>query len=36
LSKVLEHRVDLVTEEGLSPYIRPYVEQEMVIIYEEE
>jgi predicted nucleotidyltransferase len=36
LSQVLEQRVDLVTEDGLSPYIRPYVEREMVIIYEEE
>ena len=36
LSQILEHRVDLVTEDGLSPYIRPYVEREMVIIYEEE
>jgi predicted nucleotidyltransferase len=36
LSQVLEHRVDLVTEDGLSPYIRAYVEREMVIIYEEE
>ena len=35
LSQVLEHPVDLVTEDGLSPYIRPYVEQAMVIIYEE-
>ena len=35
LSHVLERPVDLVTEDGLSPYIRPYVEQEMVIVYEE-
>jgi len=35
LSHILERPVDLVTEDGLSPYIRPYVEQEMVIIYEE-
>jgi hypothetical protein len=27
--------VDLVTEEDLSPYIRPYVEKDKVIIYEE-
>ena len=31
-----ERPVDLVTEEGLSPYIRPYVEKEMVILYEAE
>ena len=36
LSRVLERPVDLVTEEGLSPYIRPYVEKEMVILYEAE
>jgi predicted nucleotidyltransferase len=35
LSHILGRPVDLVTEGGLSPYIRPYVEQEMVIIYEE-
>lgn len=35
LSEALERPVDLVTESGLSPYIRPYVEQEMVILYEE-
>ena len=34
LSLVLERPVDLVTEDGLSPYIRPYVEEEMVILYE--
>jgi len=36
LSAVLERPVDLVTEEALSPYIRPYVEEEMVVIYEQE
>jgi predicted nucleotidyltransferase len=36
LSAALERPVDLVTEDGLSPYIRPYVEEEMVILYEEE
>lgn len=35
LSRVLERPVDLVTEDGLSPHIRPYVEKEMVILYEE-
>jgi len=34
LSQLLERPVDLVTEEDLSPHIRPYVEQEMIIIYE--
>ena len=36
LSRILGRPVDLVTEEGLSPYIRPYVEKEMVILYEAE
>jgi predicted nucleotidyltransferase len=36
LSVALERPVDLVTEEGLSPYVRPYVEEEMVILYEKE
>jgi predicted nucleotidyltransferase len=35
LSRILERPVDLVTEDGLSPYIRPYVEREMIILYEE-
>jgi predicted nucleotidyltransferase len=34
LSLVLERQVDLVTEDGLSPHIRPYVEEEMIILYE--
>lgn len=36
LSRTLNRPVDLVTEDGLSPYLRPYIEQEMVILYEEE
>jgi predicted nucleotidyltransferase len=36
LSRILNRPVDLVTEEGLSPYIRPYIEQDMVVIYEAE
>lgn len=35
LRKKLGCEVDLVTEDGLSPYIKPYVEKEKVIIYEE-
>jgi predicted nucleotidyltransferase len=35
LGKLIGREVDLVTEEGLSPYIRPYVEREKVILYEE-
>jgi predicted nucleotidyltransferase len=35
LTKKLGREIDLVMEESLSPYIRPYVEKEKVIIYEE-
>jgi predicted nucleotidyltransferase len=35
LKEKLGREVDLVTEDSLSPYIRPYVEKEQVIIYEE-
>ena len=35
LSHVLGRDVDLVSESALSPYIRPYVEREMVVLYEE-
>ncbi len=36
LQKKLGRDVDLVTEDSLSPYIRPYVDKEKVVIYEEE
>jgi predicted nucleotidyltransferase len=35
LSLLLDRPVDLVTEDGLSPYIRPYVEEEMVVLYDQ-
>ena len=35
LGRVLGREVELVSESALSPYIRPYVEKEMVILYEE-
>lgn len=35
LEKKLGREVDLVAEDSLSPYIRPYVEKEKVVIYEE-
>jgi predicted nucleotidyltransferase len=35
LKKNLGREVELVTEDSLSPYIRPYVEKEKVVIYEE-
>lgn len=35
LSQALGRKVDLVSEDGISPYIRPYVEREKVVLYEE-
>jgi predicted nucleotidyltransferase len=35
LAKKLGREIDLVTEDSLSPYIRPYVDKEKVILYEE-
>lgn len=35
LSRLLGREVELVSAPALSPYIRPYVEEEMVILYEE-
>ena len=35
LEMVLGRQVELVTEAELSPYIRPFVEKDKVIIYEE-
>ena len=35
LEEKLGREIDLVTEDSLSPYIRPYVDKEKVIIYEE-
>ena len=35
LELILAREVDLVTEDSLSPYIRPYVDKEKVVLYEE-
>lgn len=35
LSRLLGRSVDLVSEEALSPYLRPYVEKDQVILYYE-
>jgi len=35
LQKRLGRPVDLVAEDSLSPYIRPYIEKDKVVIYEE-
>jgi len=36
LSRILGREVELISESALSPYIRPYVEKEKVVLYEEE
>ncbi len=35
LSRILGREVELVTEGALSPYIKPYAERDMVLLYEE-
>lgn len=35
LAQKLGRKVDLVSEDALSPYIRPYVQREMVVLYDE-
>ncbi len=35
LSRILGRDVELVTERALSPYIKPYAEMDMVMLYEE-
>jgi predicted nucleotidyltransferase len=35
LKKKLGREVDLVTEEGLNPRRRPYIEKDRVVLYEE-
>ena len=35
LKEKLGREIDLVSEDSLSPYIRPYVEKEKIVIYEE-
>jgi len=34
LQELLGKEVDLVTDEGLSKFIRPYIEQDKILIYE--
>ena len=36
LSETLGWKVDLVTDSGLSRYVRPHVERDMVVVYEAE
>lgn len=35
LSRIMGREVELITEGSLSPYLRPYVEKDMVLLYEE-
>ncbi len=35
LGRVLDREVELISESALSPYIRPYAEKDMVLLYEE-
>jgi predicted nucleotidyltransferase len=35
LGRILGRRVELVSESALSPYVRPYAEKDMVLLYEE-
>ena len=33
LEKLLSNKVDLVSSNGLSPYIKPFIENEKILIY---
>lgn len=35
LSELLGHPVELTTEEGLSRHVRPYIESDRIVLYEE-
>lgn len=34
LTKMLDKKVDLVTFNSLSPYLKPYVKKDLVVLYE--
>ena len=36
LEELLKKKVDLLTSDGLSPYVKPYIETDKVLIYERE
>jgi predicted nucleotidyltransferase len=36
LGELLGRNVDLVSEDALSPYLRPHIERQMVVLYNEE
>ena len=35
LSRILGREVELIAEGSLSPYLRPYAEKDLVLLYEE-
>lgn len=35
LGRILGREVELISESAMSPYVRPYVELDMVLLYEE-
>jgi len=35
LEEILGRKVDLVSESALSPYVRPHMERDLVLLYEE-
>lgn len=35
LGRILGRKVELISDKALSPYIRPYAEKDMVLLYEE-
>jgi predicted nucleotidyltransferase len=36
LEKILHTKIDLISSNGISPRIRPYIEKEKVLIYEKQ
>ena len=35
LSRILGRKVELISSRALSPHLRPYVEKELIVLYEE-
>jgi hypothetical protein len=35
MSRKLKKKVDMLTEDGISPYIKPYIMKDLRILYEE-
>ena len=34
IENILNHKVDLLTEDAISPYIKPYIQNDLIKIYE--